>query len=53
MNKTLEMRMCHKLYGKMLRDSGFVYRLLASVTTQTVLHCDSLCGTVCEPVLAR
>ena len=39
-NKTLEMRMCHKLNNKMLRDSGFAYRVLASLTTQTVLCCD-------------
>jgi len=47
-NKTLEMRMCHKLNRKMLWDSGFAYRVLASLTTQTVLCCD-ICGTVCEP----
>ena len=34
----------------MLRDSGFVFWVLASLTTQTVLCCDSLCGSVCENV---
>ena len=46
MNKTLEMCMCHKLNRKMLRDSGFVYRVLASLTTQTVLCCDILWHSV-------
>ena len=32
----------HKPNNKMLRDSGFVYRVLTSLTTQTVLCCDIL-----------
>jgi len=41
MNKSLEMRICQKLNSKMLRDSGFVSGVLASLSTETVLCCDS------------
>jgi len=34
------MHVCHKLNSKLLRDSGFVYRVLASLTKQIVLRYD-------------
>jgi len=40
MNTSPEMRMCQKLNSKMRRDSGFVFWVLSSLTTQTVLCCD-------------
>ena len=49
-NKTLEMRMCRKPNSKMLRDSGFVYRVYTGQSYYTHVSVVKVCGTVCEPV---
>ena len=49
-NKTLEMHVCRKPNSKMLRDSGFVYRVYTGQSYYTHVSVVKVCGTVCEPV---